>query len=185
MMYNHLVSSPETVAQTVTAITTSLSTNTGATCIDSSTHVTCTALTGGVAYTYAALPVDEIAPTLYLTAPTYTNTGFVLRANFSEPVYANGDTSRFIITNGNTGSALTMIGSGVLNPANGNTYSTGYSFVINPVTDGIVTVETLNQPGVDVGGNESASGALISIIYDATSPSVTLATIPGGLTTTT
>jgi Domain of unknown function (DUF5011)/Bacterial Ig-like domain len=178
VVHNHIVSTPETVAQAVTGIVASLSGNTSVNCADNITKVTCTAKTAGTPFTYAANPQDITAPvvTLSLSGSTSpTNTGFTIVSTFSEPVWGV-NLSKYVIGNG-VASDFTSIDD------TGSGFSTIQTIRITPTANGIVTINMPSQAGVDYGGNESNAATQISINYDIISPTVALTTVPTGIST--
>ncbi len=147
-------------------------------CVDNTTHATCTAITAGTPFTYVANPQDITAPvvTLSLSGSTSpTNTGFTIVSTFSEPVFGV-NLSKYVISNGiaSNFTAIDNTGSG---------FSTTQTIYITPTANGLVTINMPSQAGVDYGGNESNAATQISVNYDIVSPTVTLTTVPTGITT--
>ncbi len=178
VVHNYIVSTPETVAQVVAGIVASLSGNIDVNCVNNTTKATCTAITPGTAFTYAANPQDITAPvvTLSLSGSTSpTNTGFTIVSTFSEPVFGV-DLTKYVISNGiaSNFTAIDNTGSG---------FSTTQTIYITPTANGLVTINMPSQAGVDYGGNESNAATQISVNYDIVAPTVTLTTIPLGVTT--
>ncbi len=177
-VHNHTVSVPETVAQAVTGIVASLSGNIDVNCVDNTTKATCTAITPGTPFTYLANPQDITAPVVSLSlsgSTSPTNTGFTIVSTFSEPVFGV-NLSKYVVSNG-VASNFTPIDD------TGSGFSTTQTVHITPTTNGLVTINMPSQAGVDMGGNESNAAIQISVSYDIVAPTVTLTTVPLGITT--
>ena len=54
--------------------------------------------------------------------------------------------------------------------------STGYSVLVTPTANGVVTIDMPTQAGVDPSGNDSNAAIQLSIMYDIVSPSIVLST---------
>lgn len=144
LVHNHVVYTPETVAQAVTGIVASLSGNINVSCVDNTTHATCTALVAGTPFTYIAGTQDITAPTvaLSMSGSSPTNTGFTVISTFSEPVFGV-DLTDYVVTNGVASSFVAIA-------PDGFGYSTGQTVYITPTTSGIVTIDMPTQAGADV-----------------------------------
>ena len=176
LVHNHIVSTPETVAQAVAGIVASLSANLDVSCVDNTTHVTCTALVPGTLFTYVAGTQDITAPEVVLalsgsTSPT--NTGFTIVSTFSEPVFGV-ELSDYVVSNGVASSFADI-------SPNGSGYSMSQTVYITPTTSGIVTIDMPTQAGADEGGNDNNAATQLTVNYDITSPTVVINTIPPGL----
>lgn len=145
IVHNHVVNTPETVAQAVAGIVTSLSGNVSVSCVDNATHATCTALTPGSQFTYVAGTQDITAPTVSLSlsgSSSPTNTGFTVVSTFSEPVYGV-DISDFVVTNGTVSDFVAI-------SPDGSGFSMSQMAYITPTTSGLVSIDMPTQAGVDV-----------------------------------
>ena len=106
---------------------------------------------------------DSVAPTLQLSTvesdPT-NQTPIKVTATFSEDVtgFVLGD-----VVVGN-GSASNFAGSG-----------SSYSFDVTPADDGAVTVDVAAAAAKDAAGNDSTAATQLSLTYDGTAPTVSLA----------
>ncbi len=176
LVHNHIVSTPETVAQAVAGIVVSLSANLDVSCVDNTTHATCTALVPGTLFTYVAGTQDITAPEVVLSlsgSASPTNTGFTIVSTFSELVYGV-DLSDYIVSNGVASSFAAI-------SPNGSGYSMTQTVHITPTTSGIVTINMPTQAGADAGGNDNNAATQFTVNYDITPPTVVINTIPPGL----
>ena len=176
LVHNHIVSTPETVAQAVAGIVVSLSANLDVSCVDNTTHATCTALVPGTLFTYVAGTQDITAPEVVLSlsgSASPTNTGFTIVSTFSELVYGV-DLSDYVVSNGVASSFAAI-------SPNGSGYSMTQTVHITPTTSGIVTIDMPTQAGADEGGNDNNAATQITVNYDITPPTVVINTIPPGL----
>jgi hypothetical protein len=103
---------------------------------------------------------DFTRPTVVLstTAADPTNAAFQVTATFSEDV-TGLDETEIVVTNGE---ASNLMGSG-----------TTYTATITPTADGAVTVDIAAAKANDQAGNTNTASNTISIICDATAPTVT------------
>ncbi|MGN6511098.1 MAG: Ig-like domain-containing protein [Chitinophaga sp.] len=140
---------------------------TPATSLADGSHTLYATATDAVSNTSAAgntntFTVDVIAPglTISTTAPSKVNAAFTVTMIFTETVlnFAAGDIS---VTNG-TASAL--------NTSDGITYTA----LITPVADGAVDVQVNAGVANDAAGNDNTASNTLGLIYDATSPTVTI-----------
>ncbi|MDX5480720.1 MAG: Ig-like domain-containing protein, partial [Hymenobacteraceae bacterium] len=122
------------------------------------------ATNGNLASNEVSILYDVAKPTVALTTPAAdpTNAPFTVTFTFSEPVtgFAQGDIS---VTNA-TVSDLTAASTSV------------YTARVTPTADGEVTVSVAAGVAQDAATNGNEASAILSRIYDATRPTVTLAT---------
>ena len=118
--------------------------------------------TGNTAATQLARTADLTPPSVSLAtaAPSSTSGAFVVTATFSESV------------TGLTASDV-AVGNGTLSGFGGS--GTSYSFTVTPVADGAVTVDIAAGGAVDTAANPNTAATQLSRTYDATAPSVALA----------
>ena len=100
--------------------------------------------------------------TLTTTTSSPTNANFTVLATFSKPVtgVTLGD---FTVANG-VASALTPLS------------STGYTILVTPPLDGVVTIHMSGAIAQDAALNPNQPSNTLSITYDGTDPTVTLTT---------
>lgn len=136
----------------------------GTVTVDVASNVAADAATNGnTAATQLARTYDATPPTVALSssAGDPLNHAFTVTATFSESV-GGFDASDLVVGNG---TASGFSGSGA-----------SYSFTITPSADGAVTVDVPANAGADAAGNGSTAAARLSRSYDATPPTLALAT---------
>ncbi len=112
-----------------------------------------------------AIVIDAIAPIPVLSsgAPDPTNGLIDVAVAFSEPV-SGFDLGDISVGNGSAGSFAVVDGS-------------HYTFDVMAAADGLVTVDVGAGAAIDAAGNPSTAATQLGRTYDATAPSVTLASV--------
>jgi hypothetical protein len=122
-----------------------------------------TAGNGNTVATRLSRTADITRPTLTLSsaAASTTSAAFTVTASFSESV-GGFDASDVVVGNG-TVSSLAGVGS-------------TYSFTVTPTASGSVTVDVAANSASDSAGNGNTAAAQLTRTYDASAPTVALAT---------
>lgn len=117
---------------------------------------------GNVASTEFAITYDAIAPTVVLdsTSANPLNTAFEVTATYDEAVIGF-DVDDITVVNG-AASALSNVGN-------------VYTFTVTPTADGQVDVSIAAAVAKDAAGNDNIASTVLSRDYDATAPTVSLA----------
>ncbi|QGQ97957.1 S-layer homology domain-containing protein [Paenibacillus psychroresistens] len=111
------------------------------------------------AFTYT---LDTIVPTVLLTSPAISpiNAAFTVTATFSEAV-TGFDAGDILVTNAAKGTFTAVS-------------PTEYTLVVNPSSNGPVTVNVAGATAQDLAGNNNTAATQLSVTYDGTRPTVTL-----------
>ncbi|NBD23898.1 Ig-like domain-containing protein [Paenibacillus glycinis] len=125
---------------------------------------------GNAAAIQLGVTYDRTAPTLTLgtTAGNPTNGAFTVTAEFSESVTGFAATD-IAVGNGTAGSFSAVSGS-------------KYTFIVTPAGEGAVTVDVAQAVAQDAAGNANTAATQLSLVYDKTSPTLTLGTTAGNPT---
>lgn len=126
------------------------------------------ATNGNTAATQFVIDYDASDPTIALSTSTgvTANSPFTVTFTFVEPV-TGFDVTDIQVSNGSVGSF--------------NAVSTSeYTALITPASEGAVTVDVAADVAQDNAGNNNAAASQLSIIYDATSPTITITSTSSG-----